>query len=513
MHRVRTVLALVAAVAIALLASGCGGGNDSSVGSEAAAKKGGTLSVALRGEVETLDPLKALNISDAHVLYQIVEPLFKTNEAGEVEPLLVTDAKQSSDHLTWTFELRKGLEFSTGDPVSADDVVFSLDQVRKSVNWSGMFEPIASVEATSPTTVVVKTKAPDPGLLSQLSLFAAGIIPKDFGGVSEEEFAQHPIGTGPFQLVKWTHGQSISLERNPYYWQQGRPYLDRLLFQVTPADNSRAQQIVGGQVDVAEAPPFTQLTQLEQNPELNVGRYPFGACDFLFLNSASPVFADPRAREAANLAIDRAGIVKVAYSDFAKPAGSWLPPALEYSDQSIEVERDVAKAKKLLAEAVADGIDPSFKLMTIAEDSSARTASQVMQQDLEGVGFEVEIEALDASAFYERAEQGEFDVGLSGVYSDIVDPTELVSYYVVTNGLFANAEMGRATKLSEAAATEPDSDKRRQLYEEFQDLMAREQLILTIDYQPFVWATRDNVVGLEISATGLPDLVDAGFAG
>ena len=99
-----------------------------------------------------------------------------------------------------------------------------------------------------PSTVVVKTVEPAPGLLSILSLFPASIVPKDYGGMSAKEFAQHPVGTGPFELHSWTRGQSMTLLPNPHYWRENLPYVDQLVVHSVPQDNSRVAQLRSGEL-------------------------------------------------------------------------------------------------------------------------------------------------------------------------------------------------------------------------------------------------------------------------
>jgi peptide/nickel transport system substrate-binding protein len=224
-------LAAAMALIITVVVAGCGGGGTSGGGSaggggstagsepEAKAKPGGTLTIADQGEALTLDPTKIIENNSIHVVTQIVEPLFKANAEGTIEPWLAESMKVSPDHKTWTVTLRKGIDFSNGQPLTAADVVFSLENVIKSEFWGFMFEGIAAVKESSPSTVVITTKKPTAKLEGPLSLpFAAAIIPKDFGGEAEKEFAQKPIGTGPFVVASWKHGEAVTLEKNDNYW-------------------------------------------------------------------------------------------------------------------------------------------------------------------------------------------------------------------------------------------------------------------------------------------------------
>ena len=515
------VLALVAAAFVAGCGGGgstggsAGGGNTGSPESEAKAKPGGTLTIADSGEALTLDPTKIIENNSIHVVTQIVEPLFKANSEGKIEPWLAESMTASPDHKTWTVKLRKGIKFSNGEPLDAAAVVFSLENVIKSEFWGFMYEGIASVKETSPSTVVITTKKPTAKLEGPLSLpFAGAIIPKNFGGETEKEFAQHPIGTGPFVFASWKHGEALTLEKNPNYWKKGLPLLEKVVFENVPDVDSRTTQLRAGELGAMFAPDWSQLTSLEADPEVHVGIYAMGMLDSIGLNMKDPLFKNPKVREAVSLAIDREGIVKAALAGNGEPAGSWLPPVLEDHDASIKAPaQDLAKAKELLAEAEAEeSLDLKLTLSTLSGDSYVGTASQVVQADLEEAGFKVTIQPLDESGLIAQSQSGKYDAALGGALSsDIVDPSELASFWPPTNALntFGNTET--VAKLSEEASTTTDEKVRRQKYYEIQEVVDKEKALITLDYHPFVWATQSDVTGFDVNSTGVPWLAETGF--
>jgi peptide/nickel transport system substrate-binding protein len=268
----RLVLVMAMLIPTTLAVGGCGGGGEtgSSTGDAAAAsakpQAGGVLNVAQGPEVISLDPQVAIDPVSINVLSQIMEPLYKANAEGKIEPWLATKATTSKNELTWTFALRRGVKFSNGEPLTAEDVVFSIDSARKGANWGALFEAVAAVEAPSPSTVVIKVKHPLPAMEALLSSYSTVVVPKNYGGVSEKEFAADPIGTGPFVLGPRKHGSSLTLTANPGYWKQGEPYLEKVVFDNVSDDNSRVSQLQGGELDVISSPPFSQIAMLEQDP-------------------------------------------------------------------------------------------------------------------------------------------------------------------------------------------------------------------------------------------------------
>jgi peptide/nickel transport system substrate-binding protein len=512
----------VLAALLALLAlAGCGGGGSSSGGDSGSTSGGGTpqrggvLTIDFGEEAKGLDPLANFTYTEINIMTQINETLFKTNADGKIEPFLAKSYEKSPDEKKWTLHLQEGVTFSDGKPMTSKDVVFSLEGVRKSALWESFFATVTSIRATSPTTVVIDSSQPMPALPAELSLFAAGIVPDDFGGVSEKEFGQHPIGTGPFEVGTWNRGQQLTLLRNPHYWGPEKALLDEIVVRATPDDESRLAQLRSGQIDVAYNPPWNQITELENTAGIKLGKYALGLTDYLIVNSQKPLFQDPKVREAINIGINRDSIVKTAFSDQAPAAGSWFPLSLPYADAGIKPARqDVAKARQLLAEGVkATGEQPEFTILFGSGEAFYGTIAQVAQQNLEEVGFKVTLKPLDQAAATELLENGEYDVSILSIYSTIPDPTELATFYVGTGALWSGADTDQINQLGEEGLSEVDPDKRRAIYYEIQEIIDSEHFIVTTNDRPWVYALQEDVEGFSVGATGTPWLNEVGFAG
>ncbi|HEU4598995.1 MAG TPA: ABC transporter substrate-binding protein [Solirubrobacterales bacterium] len=510
----KLLLSALALTAVALLIAGCGGGGGSDSGAESSAppKHGGTLHFAQIGEALTLNQFTSLGVAEITTAGQITEPLFKTNKNEEVEPWLATSFEKSKDERDWTFHLRKGVKFSNGKPMTAADVVFTLETAKKSPYWGSTVEPVSKVRATSPSTVVVEADEPTPAMPAILSLFATGIVPKNFGGMSEKEFGQKPIGTGPFMVGKWNHGESLTLEANPNYWQKGRPYLDKVVFETVAEDTTRVTRLKGGELDVVAEPPWSQLTSIEDTPGLSVFQAEDGFTDYIIVNADKPLFKDPRAREAINLAVNRDDIVKAALGGYGKPAGSLAPLSLLYTDPNIKPPaQDVEKAKQLLKEAVeATGEKPNFTMVLTPGDTYARAASQIIQQNLREIGFEVKLEPSEAQI--EALSSKDYDLGLLKIYSTIPDPIEFWAFYLATDAVFSGAPLDKIETLSTEAAHEIDPEKRKNLYYEIQKIDNDENFLVVLDDKPWAFGLSDKVSGFFVNALGMPSLEEVGFS-
>ena len=525
MNRVRFRWRVGAAATLligAFVLVGCGGGGSSSGGSDtagagteesAAPESGGTLTMAQGEEVTTLDPQLAILPAELNVVSQISEPLWRENTDGKLVPWLVEKVKTSQDEKVYTLTLKKGIRFSTGQEMTSADVLFTLEAARKSDYWESLLAGITKLEAPNPQTVVIANKEPAAELPTILSQWSFGIEPKNLSGKSTKEFASDPIGTGPFKLGPWKRGESLTLEKNPYYWQQGKPYLDKIEIKTVTDPNSRVSQLQGGQLELIYSPPWTQVEAIEASPETDFGEFPLGFLKVLQMNGQNPLFQNKKIREAVNISLDREGMVNAVLHGKGEPAGSFVPPPIEFHDPSLKApEQDVEKAKELVAEAVKEGANPGFTLSLPNEDDFWVNGAQIVQQNLEEVGFKVKISKLDTSTWFENLETGKYDLATGFIYSAVPTPTEIFGGYNAFEGQFTKTDTTETEKLFSEALAEPDKAKRQQLYYELQEFVNNEQYVINVVYEPFAWAFRNSVQGLYVGNVGIPWLEDAGLS-
>jgi peptide/nickel transport system substrate-binding protein len=506
----------LSAISVALIAgltvAGCGGGGSSSSSRDAVAEPGGVIHVGMNAEPTTLNPSSEIELQAFWVSGQINETLFKYTEDSKIVPMLATGSKVSSDGLTWTFPIRKGVKFSNGQPMDAEDVVFSIDAARKSINWEGFWEEIESVEAVTPSTVQIKTKLPLAAMLADLTHYSVGIVPNNYGGVSEKEFAEHPVGTGPFMFKSWKRGQAVTLVKNPDYWRAEQPLAEEVVFMDIPDESSRLAQFRSGDLDAISQPNWSALSGLEQAPELSVKNPGMANASFISLNLKEPQFKDPRIREAINLAVDREGLVSAASADYGEPAGSILPPTVLYSDQNIEpTTQNIAKAKELVAEVAQSGVDPNFTLELESGAAAVEAEAQIIQQNLKEVGISVTLQPLDTSTLIERWLVGESEATLASNESGLPDPSEYMSVSLVVIGKPNGADTeSMESKVADANA-QLNADKRKELYYEVQEELAKELQLIPLIYKPTIWVIRSNISGFEVSPVNRIWLNKTGF--
>ncbi|MEZ4515960.1 MAG: ABC transporter substrate-binding protein [Chloroflexota bacterium] len=188
---------------------------------------GGTVVMARDSEPLTLNPIGASDNGSIFMIVQIFDTLVETQDAPIPQPALAESWTVSDDSMTWTFNLREGVQFSNGDPVTCEDVQFSIDRFADpeiNVSYGGFGSSIESTECVDESTFVIQLNRVEGAFLDYLSTFIPSVIPKAvYEEMGDEAFGEMPIGSGPYMVKEWERGQRLVLERNPYYWKEGSP--------------------------------------------------------------------------------------------------------------------------------------------------------------------------------------------------------------------------------------------------------------------------------------------------
>ncbi|HET7013816.1 MAG TPA: ABC transporter substrate-binding protein, partial [Streptosporangiaceae bacterium] len=316
--RVTAARALIAASALVVLAACGGGGSSSSAGpgnggsgGAGSPVHGGNLVFDAVQDAQSMNNTTVFDNNSIWIFEQIFEPLYTvTNDGKGVRPYLATSYTKSADGKTYTFKLRKGVEFSTGKPMTSADVKFSIDQNRKATaGWAYLDTAISSVDDPSPDTVVIHLKFPWAPLLADLSIFANDIVPNNYGGESEAQFYTHPVGTGPFKWAFWHKGQALKLVKNTHYWQKGLPYLNSITWNDVPSDNTRELNLKGGSAQIDQFPAWSTVASLKTTPGVTMNLFNSTQTNYLAFNEERKPFQDVHVRRAISLAIDRNALV------------------------------------------------------------------------------------------------------------------------------------------------------------------------------------------------------------
>lgn len=459
----------------------------------------GVLRIGRESDSKTLDPYRSSENLDIWVANNIHGMLVRSNaEATEIVPDLAESWTVSEDGRTYVFTLRDAM-FSDGSPVQPSDVVFSLLRVRDdpASAWAANYSNIADVVATGPREVTITLEEPSTPFLAKLGVVIAAIVPESVAGPAGEDFGSNPVGAGAFRLAEWRRGEVLVLERNPYYWEDGLPRLDRVEWHAIVEDNTRILQVQVGQLDAALFVPFNRIAELEANPEIQVHLDPSSRTDHIIFNHEVEGLDNPLVRQALAHATDRQAIVDVVTFGYGTVANSFIPMgAMFYNPDNPSRQFDLERARELMAGAGVGEL--SFELMVQAGNEVEEQIAVLLQQQWSEIGVDLSIRRVDPSQWFGVLLDGTFDMSTVYWTNDMIDADQKISF-----GFSDDAMMNFLTRYKNPDVTamvfearvEQDPERRRELYYEIQRIAEEDAVLLNLYYSPFRNISRVGVEG------------------
>lgn len=391
LRHTRSMLATIAA--IALLLAGCANPNGDS-GSGAQARR--TLAIGATAQPPTMDPTANDAAAIAQVmLYNVYETLVKLDSEGKLKPLLAQKWEVSTDRKTYTFSLDPAAKFASGRPVTADDVVWSINRIKNSAATATLkrqMSVVESAQATDTHTATVVLSRPSNMWLYDMSS-TAGII---VDSKATDDLASKTSGSGPYALKEWVQGASVVLARNAAYW--GTPArFDEVTFRYFSDANAMNAAMLSGDLDIIsnlQAP--AALPQFADPSRFKVIEGTTNGEVVLSINNQSPGLKDVRVRQAIRHAIDHRALRDTVWAGKGALIGAMVPPTDPwYEDLSGQYAYDPARARQLLAEAGAQNLKLRLRLPTLPY---ATAAGQFIASQLKDVGIDAQIDQLEFPA-------------------------------------------------------------------------------------------------------------------
>jgi peptide/nickel transport system substrate-binding protein len=499
---------LIVGSVLAVLA-GCGSGSSSSsTTSSSGPVHGGNLVFSNPQDAQSMDESTVFDNNSIYIIEQITQPLYTVTSNGKgVQPWLATGYTASADKKTYTFTLRKGIKFSTGQPMTSADVKFSLEQTMKaSAGWGYIDAAISSVDDPTPSTVVIHLKYAWAPLLADLSLFANGIVPNNYGGKTAAQFYQAPVGTGPFKWGFWHKGSALKLVKNTFYWQKGLPYLNSVTWTDVPSDNTRQLQIKGGQAQIDQYPSWSTVGALKSTPGVNLQLFNSTETNYLAFNENVKPFQDVHVRRAISLAINRQSIIKAVLFGNGKPANSLFPPQVPYYDpNSPGLQYNLAQAKQEMAKSsVPHGFTTT--ILIPAGNSDYGTIATIVQSELKPLGITVKVQTLDPNTANANFQSEKYDMSLTLWTMDIPDPDELATFGLdPTSGaksFFTSYDNKTVVQDVHKAEQVTTPSVRQSLYNTVQTDASNDAFMAFLYYSPYAYATTTNVHGFAVTPLG-----------
>jgi peptide/nickel transport system substrate-binding protein len=466
--------------------------------------KGGTLTIALPTEPSHLNSAIDTTQQVKVVASKIYSGLVKYDLNMNMQPDLAQSWSVSADARTITFHLRRGVKWHDGRDFTSADVAFSIMKGFGPNNGlvRSTFSNVESVNTPDANTAVLVMRQSTAALMNALPVATATILPAhlyDNTNVRTHPANLKPVGTGPFRFVEWNRGSSIVLERNPNYFEAGKPYLDRIVFKVLPDTQSRGAAIESGEVDIvfhstAAASDARRLGALP-NLQLTTDGYFFDSTvAFMELNMDHPILGKAEVRRALVHAIDRKFILDNIWMGFGKVATSPIHYGLKqaYTDDVPQYPFDMRRAEQLLDEAGykrgADGVRFRIVIDYVPFGDQYAKMAQYVRQQLVQIGVQAEVRNSDFATWVRRIwTQRDWAVNVSGM-TNASDPSIGVqraywSKNIVPGTPFTNSTHFRNADLDryfEQASMVADPPIRRRHFAAVQRILATELPVIPL---------------------------------
>ncbi|HOV05452.1 MAG TPA: ABC transporter substrate-binding protein [Kaistiaceae bacterium] len=433
---------------------------------------------------------------------QIFASLLRYDAEGNPEPYLAESWQVSDDGLSVTLKLVAGATFHDGRPVTSEDVAFSILAIRDNHPFKSMFAPVEAVETPDPGTAVIRLGRPHPALLLALSPALAPILPKHVYG-DGQDLRTHPanvaaVGAGPFRLAEFQPGEHIILKRYENFFLPGRPYLDEIVIRYLPDVSTLLLAMERGEGDLRPFATGSQeirrLRQVDRLAVTNAGYAALGPINWLAFNTRSPKLADRRVRQAIAYAIDRDYIVGTLHHGVSVAQRGPIVEGSPFFDPTVPAyDLDLDKARGLLAEVgLGDGLQLTVDYVPGLVEQQKNLAEYLKSQ-LKKIGIDVTVRTSpDTATWASRIAGHDFEMTMDTVFN-WGDPVIGVHRTYLSSNIrpgvvWSNTQSyadARVDALLEAAAVELDPARRKQLYAEFQQIVATDLPVYWLNLLPF----------------------------
>jgi peptide/nickel transport system substrate-binding protein len=466
-------------------------------------------------EVQTLDPIQAFDYPEDTVDTALCDSLLRQNPDGSIGPGLAVATYPTPTKLV--FDLRSGVHFWDGNPVTAADVVWSLERAASPTNgsfYAQVLNRVKSIVATTPTEVTLTLSQPDYWLTGELSQMAGIVVEKAYGEKEGKKLGT-PQGltmcSGPYEVKKWIPGQGLTAVANPHYWDSTlTPRVHEIVFKGIGDDASLTSGLLTGAIGGTYPQELSTLEQLKRAKNLSVTEGPSFAEDAMVISNLKGTLKDVRVRQALSMAIDRSAYISTIYHGYGQlPRALENPGAWGYGKTVFQADWnrlpvptvDLAKARALVKAAGAEG--KSITIGTTGQIQSLATAANLVRQAATEIGLKVTIDSVSAANFINfftnaGARKG-VDMFPTSNYPDYADPAGLYNTFAVPGGTqnYDNFSDPEITKSLEGARSTADPDLRAALVAKAGDLIMQQ-----LPWIPL--AAPDSLVITQRGLTGQP---------
>lgn len=462
-------------------------------------------------------PLRALDSGSYYAQTLVYEGLVRYGPNLDVAPAIAKSFSVSPDGLSYSFDLRSGVRFSDGSPLTFRDIESSFKLAQSKLSpFRGDYEAIESIELKNDTTLVLHLSKRSAPLLSRL--VELRILPEKLTSAKDHgkgALSRNAIGSGPFRIKRWESGLEIVFEPNPYYWGE-KPSYNQLVWRVVPDKTLMAMALQRGELDVAQLDPLSwKVIKDGAKDKIALDQFPGSRTIYLGFNTKRKPFDDVRVRQAMCLGVNRQAMIDALYSGFAKiprsdvSVGSWV-----FNGDAKLWPFDLNEARKKLTEAgykfigrnwkSTDDSLLAFRILTIRD---YQDVAQVVSDDLRDLDVPSEVQIVEYATLRQRyLQKGDFEAIL---WSRSSGPDPECSLVWSSTGAmnYSKFQNKKIEALLEQGRLENDKAARANVYKEIQGILANELPWVFLIQPDLLVAHTVNVVNIKQanqSLTGLP---------
>ena len=535
---------LIGLLSLSMIFSACGNndkadngnGNNQEVVNEEEGKKDGVLDINIASEPDSIDPALNTSVDGAIMISHLFESLIRWDDDGEgnavLKPGIAESWEVSDDGLTWTFKLRDA-KWSDGKEITADDFVYSWNRLVDPATGAdyeymldmvkGYDEKKLDISAPDPKTFVVNLNVKCPYFEEICAFPAVMPVRKDIIEANKT-WTNSPetlVSNGAYKLEKWDHNSTLSMVKNPEYYDQDSVKAEKLAFHLQDDQNAIYASYRSGDLDFINSVPQEEIQKLLDTKELKIK--PYVGTYFVCFNTEKEPFNDPRVRKAFSLAIDRNFIVNQVTGQGQEPATAYVPSGVYdakgaegddfrtvggdyYSINDEDYEKNIEEAKKLMEEAgYKDGEGfPQIDYLYNTDENHKAIAEALQNMWQENLGVQVSLQNQDWNVFLKERKEGNYNIARHGWIADYNDPMSFIDMWLTGGGnndaQYKNPEFDKFVKAAKATS---DPDERMENMHKAEDiLIGEDNVVAPLYFYNNSYMMKPNIKGLYYTPLG-----------
>lgn len=535
---------LIGLLSLSMIFSACGNndkadngnGNNQEVVNEEEGKKDGVLDINIASEPDSIDPALNTSVDGAIMISHLFESLIRWDDDGEgnavLKPGIAESWEVSDDGLTWTFKLRDA-KWSDGKDITADDFVYSWNRLVDPATGAdyeymldmvkGYDEKKLDISAPDPKTFVVNLSVKCPYFEEICAFPAVMPVRKDIIEANKT-WTNSPetlVSNGAYKLEKWDHNSTLSMVKNPEYYDQDSVKAEKLAFHLQDDQNAIYASYRSGDLDFINSVPQEEIQKLLDTKELKIK--PYVGTYFVCFNTEKEPFNDPKVRKAFSLAIDRNFIVNQVTGQGQEPATAYVPSGVYdakgaegddfrtvggdyYSINDEDYEKNIEEAKKLMEEAgYKDGEGfPQIDYLYNTDENHKAIAEALQNMWQENLGVQVSLQNQDWNVFLKERKEGNYNIARHGWIADYNDPMSFIDMWLTGGGnndaQYKNEEFDKFVKAAKATS---DPDERMENMHKAEDiLIGEDNVVAPLYFYNNSYMVKPNITGLYYTPLG-----------